>query len=166
MFRAAGGNAAAETALVAPLILLLVFGAVELGNLFHNQHLLAKAVRDGARYAARQPFSDYDMGACTLGSAAESRTKRLVRTNQLATAGAAARLPNWAEADEATTITVTVICDGGSGGYGGVYNLNTGVAAAVTVQANVPYTPLFGSIAFSVTGRTLTAESEAAVAGV
>ena len=35
----------------------LMFGAVELGNYFLNEHSLVKAVRDGARYAARQDFS-------------------------------------------------------------------------------------------------------------
>ena len=165
LVRHRSGNAAAETALVAPVVLLLLFAAVEMGNLFYTQHILTKAVRDGARYAARQTFSDYDMGGCTLGSDAETRTRRLVRTGQLANAAAAARLPGWDEEDEATTITVSVACDG-SGGYGGVYGGNGGTAAAVTVQASVPYTPLVGSIAFDVTGRTLSAESEAAVAGI
>lgn len=149
-------------ALVLPLILILIFGAMELGNLFYNQHQLAKAVRDGARYAARQPFASYDMGSCTLSSDAESRTRRLVRTAQLATAGAASRLPNWSEADEPTTIDVDVVCDS-SGSYSGVYALNGNVATAVTVRAAVPYTPLTG---VSLSDITLSAESEAAVAGV
>ncbi len=158
------GSAAAEMAMVAPLIVLLLFGAMELGNLFYNQHTLAKAVRDGARYAARQPFSDYDMDACALSNDAQSRTRRLVRTAQLAMAGAASRLPNWEEADEASTIDVTVVCDG-TGTYTGVYVNNDDVASAVTVQASVPYTPIIG-ISFALTSRTLTARSQAAVAGV
>lgn len=158
------GTAAAEMALVAPLLLLLIFSAMELGNLFYNQHQLAKAVRDGARYAARQPFASYDMGACALSSDAESRTRRLVRTAQLAAAGAPSRLPNWAEADEAATIDIDVVCDSG-GTYSGVYALNGDVATAVTVRARIPYTPLVG-ISPGLSSLTLSAESEAAVAGV
>ena len=158
------GVVAAEMALVAPLLLLLIFSAMELGNLFYNQHQLAKAVRDGARYAARQPFASYDMGACALTSDAESRTRRLVRTAQLASAGAPSRLPNWIEADEPTTIDINVICDS-TGTYTGVYALNDDVAAAVTVQASVPYTPLIG-FAGVLSSATLNAESEAAVTGV
>ena len=159
------GVAAAEMTLVAPLLIFLLFGMVEIGNLFYNQHILAKAVRDGARYAARQPFSDYDMGACALSADAITRVRRLVRTAQLATAAADARVPNWEEADEPSTITVSVNCDN-SGTYGGVYAGNANVAAAVTVQATVPYSPLIGSIAFSTTGINLSARSQAAVSGV
>ena len=160
-----GGAVAAEMTLVAPLLIFLLFGMVEIGNLFYNQHILAKAVRDGARYAARQPFSDFDMGACTMSNDAITRVRRLVRTAQLAAAGSDARVPNWEEADEASTITVSVDCDS-SGTYGGVYVGNANVAAAVTVQATVPYSPLIGSIAFSTTGLNLSARSQAAVAGL
>ena len=159
------GVAAAEMTLVAPLLIFLMFGMVEIANLFYNQHILAKAVRDGARYAARQPFGDYDMGSCSMSADAVARVRRLVRTAQLATAGSAARVPNWVEADEPGTIAVNVVCDN-SGTYGGIYASNANVAAAVTVQATVPYTPLIGSIAFSTTGLNLTARSQAAVAGL
>jgi Flp pilus assembly protein TadG len=159
------GVAAAEMALVAPILIFLLFGMVEIGNLFYNQHILAKAVRDGARYAARQPFADYNMGACTMSADAVTRVRRLVRTAQLAAAGSDARVPNWAEADEASTISVSVDCDN-SGTYGGIYANNANVAAAVTVQATVPYSPLIGSIAFSTTGINLSARSQAAVAGL
>src|SRR5687767_2094381 len=137
------GSAAVETALVAPLIVLLLFSAMEMGNLFYNQHTLTKAVRDGARYAARQPFSDYDMGTCSMSNDAQSRTRRLVRTAQLAAAGAQSRLPNWAEADEASTIDVTVVCDS-TGTYTGVYVANGDIASTVTIEASVPYTPIIG----------------------
>ena len=46
------GAAAAEMALVTPLLLVILFGAVELGNYFYNEHIVVKAVRDGARFAA------------------------------------------------------------------------------------------------------------------
>lgn len=159
------GTAAVEMALVAPLLILLMFGAAELGNLFYNQHILAKAVRDGARYAARQPFVAYNMGACTMSNGAAANVRRLVRTAQLATAGASARVPNWPEANEASTIFVTVNCDG-SGTYTGVYAGNGNVAATVTVRANLPYTPLIGSMAFPTAGLRINAQSQAAVAGI
>src|SRR5687768_2043612 len=46
-------SAAAEMALVMPFLLALMVGAVELGNLFVDQHALEKQVRNGARYASR-----------------------------------------------------------------------------------------------------------------
>ena len=43
--------AAAELALVLPLLLIIMFGSFEIGNYFLNEHILVKAVRDGARVA-------------------------------------------------------------------------------------------------------------------
>ena len=66
-------------ALVMPLLLILMMGSVELGNYFYNEHKLVKSVRDGARYAARQAFTNY---ASCSGSAADpvfSDTKLMVR---------------------------------------------------------------------------------------
>src|SRR5690349_11059424 len=57
LFRADNGAAAAEMAMVFPFMLVLMFGAVELGNLFLDEHTLTKQVRDGARYASRLPLS-------------------------------------------------------------------------------------------------------------
>ncbi len=151
--------------LVAPVILLLIFSAAEVGNLFYGHHIVSKAVRDGARFAARLPFTEYDMGGCALSNASETSTKRLVRTAQLAAAGAPGILPNWDEAAEATTITVTVSCDT-SGTYSGVYRTNANIAATVTVRASVPYTTLLGGFPLDPSGWRLTAESEAAVTGV
>jgi hypothetical protein len=53
------GAAAAEMALVLPLLLIILFGSLELGNYFMNEHTLVKAVRDGARFAGRQTFTNY-----------------------------------------------------------------------------------------------------------
>src|SRR5690349_1119608 len=59
LLRDRSANAAAEMALVTPLLLILMMGCAELGNYFWNEHTLVKAVRDGARFAARQSFNWY-----------------------------------------------------------------------------------------------------------
>ena len=46
------GAAAAEMALVLPILIALMFGSFELGNYFLNQHVVTKAVRDGLRFEA------------------------------------------------------------------------------------------------------------------
>jgi len=46
------GQAMVEFVLVAPILLLLVFGIVQLGILFNNYETLTDAVRAGARQAA------------------------------------------------------------------------------------------------------------------
>ena len=53
------GSSAAEMALVTPLLLVLMFGTFELGYFFLSEHVVQKAVRDAARYAARLPMASY-----------------------------------------------------------------------------------------------------------
>ena len=49
-------------ALVVPLMLTLMFGGLEGAYYLWNEHIAIKAVRDGARFASRQPFTKYDCG--------------------------------------------------------------------------------------------------------
>jgi len=46
------GQALVEFALVATLLLLLLFGAIEFGRVFHAYHVITSAAREGARAAA------------------------------------------------------------------------------------------------------------------
>lgn len=46
------GAAAIEFALVLPLLMMLVFGAIQFGTLFNRQQALHAAAREGARVAA------------------------------------------------------------------------------------------------------------------
>lgn len=153
--------AAAEMALVTPLLLTLMFGSFELGRYFLDEHVVAKAVRDGARYAARRGFSDY--AGCAVGGDIVDKTRNLTRTGQIATGGIA-RLPYWTSD---ATITVTVTCHTATAYSGtGIYKGSAIGAPVVTVTAAVPYTPLVGSIGFDTTGFALNAQSQAAVAGI
>ena len=60
-------TAAVEMALVAPLLILLMFASVDAGNYFLSEHVVDKAVRDAARYAARLPFTDFDCSTDGMG---------------------------------------------------------------------------------------------------
>src|SRR3546814_9752890 len=70
------GAAAAEMALVSPMLIILMFGSFELGNYFLDEHVVLKAVRDGARYAARQNFTTMP---CSGTPTADAAIKNLVR---------------------------------------------------------------------------------------
>lgn len=160
-------SAAAEMALSLPLVIVLMFGSFELGNYFLDEHKLANAVRDGARYAARQPFDDYT--GCSPSSTAIDRIRNVTRTGQPATGGTA-RLWYWTNP---ATITVTASCtttattDGGSTyNLSGIYADVSGGAPVVQVSAAVPYTPLFGRLGISRASFTLSARSQATVNGI
>lgn len=166
------GAAAAEMAFVAPLLLVLLFGSVELGNFFYNEHKLVKAARDGARYAARKSFSNYS--ACSgnvptpgVAGTVNENTKLMVRKGSL-DANAADLLPNWASATFSVTMSCTTELDDGVGGnysLGGIY-ANTS-APTVVVSASLPYSSVLGlPFGLSGLGATLNATQSAAVAGL
>lgn len=172
LFREERGAAAAEMALVTPLLLIIMFGSVELGNFFMSEHALVKSVRDGARYAARQSFTNFSGCSTTAASVPAglaNDVKTLVRKGSLDNS-AADRLPNWSSAD--ATFSVTVSCDTSTGGqtFGGIYQgNNVGTANAgpvVIVSASVPYRPVLASYGFTGVGLSLSANQQAAVTGI
>jgi hypothetical protein len=168
LLRDRGGAAAVEMALVTPLLLVILMGSVEMGNFFWTEHRLVKAVRDGARYAARQPFSNYS--ACT-GSPPQAiidDTKTLVRKGSL-DSSAADQLPNWATATFSVSIDCTASLTDSSGNFvpKGIYANLAGGAPAVTVTASLPYRAFFGKmLGFNLNNASLNARQQAAVVGV
>lgn len=161
------GAAAAEMALVTPLLLTILIGSVELGNYFYNEHILVKAVRDGARYAARQDWSYYGCSGAPTGTV-EADTKTLVKT--MLKAGGNNRVPGIDD----TEITLTTSCattaqddSSATENMSGIYRGRANGAPVVTVTASMPYTPVIGAaFGFSGAGARLNASQQAAVMGL
>jgi Flp pilus assembly protein TadG len=161
------GAAAAEMALVTPLLLVIMIGSVELGSFFYNEHILVKAVRDGARYAARQNFSNY---ACSgaPGGTVVADTQALVRTSLLS--GGSNRFADIQDSD----ITLDTRCEltadddlGSTENMTGIYRGAASGAPIVTVTAVVDYAPVIGAaFGFSGVGLKLNASEQAAVMGL
>jgi len=162
------GAAAAEMALVMPLLLVILVGSVELGSYFYNEHILVKAVRDGARYAARQNFSNYDACSGTPTGNVEAETEALVRTSLLA--GGSDRFADIENDD----IDLTVSCatsatdlSSSTENMAGIYRGRSSGAPIVTVSATVDYAPVIGAaFGFSGVGLHLNATEQAAVMGL
>src|SRR5215469_12757773 len=96
LMRDRGAAAAAELALILPFLIGLGMGAAELGNYFLDEHRLVKAVRDGARYAARQDFSNFTSCTSTpsdVGTTFAGQVEQVVRTGQVS--GGSDQLANW-----------------------------------------------------------------------
>jgi hypothetical protein len=150
-------------ALVMPLLLVLLFGAVELGSYFWNEHIVQKAVREGARYAARQPVTGFLCPGATVDSDTEDRIKTVTRTGLVS--GGTTRVRDWDDAE----ISITVECQATPSGIyaDGIYKDLPGGARTVTVVAAVPYLSLFGAVGgFDPTGLQVRAQSHAAVFGI
>lgn len=172
LIRDRSAAAAAEMAMVMPLLVVLAMGTFELGNYFKDEHILIKGVRDGARYAARQGFTSYvgcGATAADVPTALRDDTKLIVRKGTLSSTDADL-LPSWGNA--ATTFTVQMSCSTAAGGttLSGIYSGNatgsTGVAPMVTVTASLPYRSVLGSYGFTGKGFSLVATEQAAVTGV
>lgn len=158
--------AAAEMALVAPLLCTILIGSVELGSYFYNEHILVKAVRDGARFAARQSFTNYgSSGTCASPTDPTllGNVRALVRTSLLASGSD--RFPDIQDGD----ITISANCSSTVSGQSmsGIYRGRTVGAPVVTVSAVVDYQPVIGAaFGFSGTGIKLNATQRAAVTGL
>ena len=155
------GNPAVEMALVLPLLLVLTLGPLELGNYFMNQHTLVKAVRDGARFAARQNINTNYPDCSTVSTTTRDDTRDVVINGYLD--GGSMITPNI----RTTDINVTTSCKTDAGGQtmAGIYAGRTGGAQIVTVTASVNYRPVLAIMGFTGLGLKLTAASEAAVTG-
>ena len=159
------GAAAAEMALVAPLLCTILIGSVELGSLFYNEHVLTKAVRDGARYAARQGFSYYGTSstcASPTDAAMIGNVRQLVRTSLLSGTD---RFSDIQDGD--ITVSANCLASVSSQSMTGIYRGRTAGAPVVRVDAVVDYVPVIGSaFGFSGVGVQLHASQEAAVMGI
>ena len=152
------GAAAAEMALVVPMLTTIMFGAFEAGNFFWNQHIVTNAVRDGARYAARRPLTDFP--GCLPNASVVDDTRRVTRTGLVS--GGTPRIANWTS-DTTVSVTNPVGCN--TSFSGGIYRNNPGGAPRVTVSATVPYNSLFKNLGFTTTTLNMRADAQAAVMG-
>jgi Flp pilus assembly protein TadG len=50
--RSQEGSAAVEFAIILPVLLLLLLGALDMGHMYYIDHLITNASREGARYGA------------------------------------------------------------------------------------------------------------------
>jgi Flp pilus assembly protein TadG len=162
------GAAGAEMALVVPMLLAIMFGSFEMGHFFWSEHKVVKAVRDGSRFAARQPFQKFSCsqtdillgdGSTNADTAFITQVKNLTRTGNVAGSGNA-KVFGWTNAH----ITVSVSCPGTAlttGIYKGLTN-----APRVTVAATVPYPSLFGALGFNAVAINLNGQAQSPVMGI
>ena len=167
------GAAAAEMVLILPMLVILMFGSMELGNFFLTQHAVTKQVRDGARYASRLTLAE--TYSCTPGTNLstvfeddDAGTKIINVTKTGSVDGTApGRFPAefWAACGTGAPVTVSIRCvDEAS--YAGIYAGLGDDIPVVTVEATVAYPSLFQTLGFDATEMCVGAESEAAVAGL
>lgn len=165
------GSAAAEMALIMPLLTVMLFATVEGGHYFWTEHQLIKSVRNGARFAARQDFANFTCGATSIGTQ-DSIVRNVVRTGTVN--GTEPIVRDWdADGVSGDTISISVVCDTGSSySNSGIYSDMSGAGATSTVDsamkvqviATVSYPSLFADLGF-LNDRNLVARAQSPVTG-
>ncbi len=149
------GAAAAEMALIMPLVMVMLFAAFEGAYFVITEHQVVTGVRNAARYAARLDFNQYACPAATF-SGSTATIQNLTRTGQLT--GGTSRVQGWVNGD----ITVTVTCASQTGIYTAVGNY----APKVRVSSRFNYPSLMGQLGFTQATLPIGASAESPVMGL
>ncbi len=126
LFRDERGTAFLESAIVLPVVVLLLFGIIEIGRALQQHHALTKAVRDAGRYLARV-YLDCPATADPDWAAAKAAAQNLALTGQLS--GGTPLIDGWTAASFAIADPT---CDTWSGRE----------VQLITITGDVPYQDL------------------------
>lgn len=162
LIRCTRASAAAEMVLVLPILLILLFGSVEIGNYFLSEHVIQKGVRDASRYAARLPLDDLTDAGCgtTTDSVVIDAIKNVAMNGD--PDSTTNRLWFWSAS---STVTLAITCPTGTFSNTGVYADFPDGGPVITVTASVPYQPLFDFLPFMDDSLLLNSMSQAPVFG-
>ena len=151
--RGYAGGAAAEFVIIAPVMIMLLFGAIEVGRLLTDFHTVSKAVRDATRYLSRVPAScPGAAGAGSIDDAAdETAARNLVLTGSIDPPGAYL-LGHWTDPND---ITIAVDCIDNGGVFEGVYAGDLTIPR-LTVTAAVPFDFIFSTLVMNTASITMT----------
>jgi Flp pilus assembly protein TadG len=158
--------AAAEMVLILPMAFALIFTTMEAGYYFQTEHKAIKYVREGARFAARQRFENFD---CSGAGAFSGPTTVSDQIRNVTLSGFPAsttpRIADWQTGD----INIQVSCGSpngtayGTGLYAGTADKK---APRVLVWTRFSYTPILGLLGFDVRNIDVVAQAEAPVTGI
>ena len=147
--RSKRGSAGVEFALLLPLLMILLFGGIEIGRVLHDYHVVNEAVRDAARYLSRVPATCPSAAGGALADGPDySAVDHLTRAKALAMTGnvdpnAPKLLGYWTDT---STVTVSVDCIDNSTGVFSKLKVWNDFIPHITLEANVPFTFMFADL--------------------
>ncbi|WP_206539337.1 TadE/TadG family type IV pilus assembly protein [Aurantiacibacter luteus] len=165
--------AAAEFALILPMMFALIFTTFEGGNYLLAEHRVLKSAREGARFAGRLSYSAYD---CTSGTVVGNfQTTPTVISNVDAIRNVmrfgnpeGTGTPRFT-ARQGDVFAVTVDCPSSSDTTtyhnNGIFR-ERGNVPRVLVNARVTYNSILGTLGFDTSGAVVRGQAQAAVMGV
>ncbi len=147
-WRAVGGSAGAEFALLLPLLTVLLFGGIEIGRLLHDYHVVRESVRDAGRYLSRVEADCSSAFPYYSAAEHESRAQNLALRGDV-NSSAPLLLGYWNDLD---SVEIVIDCSIDNSAdpkpYQGIY-ANDDFVPLVVVTATVPFTFLFGQLVTS-----------------
>jgi Flp pilus assembly protein TadG len=154
-WRAVGGNAGAEFALLLPLLAVLLFGGIEIGRLLHDYHVVREGVRDAGRYLSRVEADcssvdilDDDEEPFYTAAQHKSRARNLALRGDV-NSSAPLLLGYW---NDPNSVDIAIDCSIDNSAnpkpYQGILDDDDSVPLVV-VTATVPFTFLFGQLVTS-----------------
>jgi hypothetical protein len=157
------GNAGAEFALLLPLLVVLLFGGLEIGRLLHDYHAVRESVRGASRYLSRVVVdcAGFVDGPIHTASDHVDNAKNLALRGKL-DPSAPYLLGYWTDPNS-VDIDIDCSIDNTTNRYQGLYD-NVDSVPHIVVSATVPFTFLFGQM-FSSSG-TIDLELSHKVVGI
>lgn len=154
------GSAAAEFALILPMMLTIVFSIYEAGRVFWSYNIVQSAARDAARYGARLDVTCSGSTGAFDDTTATAAIQNLARTGTVDGSGDPL-VPGWTDNSSVTVSIACVSKTSGSVTFGGRYDGQTSIPV-VTVAAAAPYGMLFGGLFGGMTIDTVSVSNEEA----
>lgn len=106
LMRSTRGVAAVELALLAPLLLILTFGAIDIVRAFRDYGVVSKSIRDSGRFLARVPIDCTQAAGSRIAGADQTTARQLAMTGRIGLSPLVAgnRLIDYWSADNTVTI--------------------------------------------------------------
>jgi len=146
LMRSTRGVAAVELALLAPLLLILTFGAIDVVRALRDYNVVTKSIRDSGRFLARVPIDCTQAAGSRIASADQTTARQLAMTGRIGLSPAVAgnRLIDYWSALGTVSIQVNCLSNtsadnlcGGAGETIACYGDN--VIPVVSISTDIPY---------------------------
>lgn len=141
------GSAAAEFAMILPLLIIFLAAVMDFGRLMMDYHAASKSIRDASRYLSRVGVTCDAVGGAVDNALDITIAKNLALSGSIDTPSVAGDylLSYWTDPN---TININVTCIENTGQFSGRYT-TTAYIPSLTVTATVPFNLLFGTIVYS-----------------
>lgn len=140
------GTAAAEFAMILPLLIIFLAVVLDFGRLMMDYHAASKSIRDASRYLTRVGVTCDASGGAVDNSLDTTIAKNLALSGSVTTPVAGDYLLSyWTDPG---SISITITCIENVGQFSGRYE-TVGFIPSIAVTATIPFTMLFGTIVYS-----------------